>query len=182
MPVIPVWMGSLVGAALFALGCTLSSSRGDLCRTMGMRVVAILQELWDIQADLRIIPKAAIVSGQVLDKCMIFDRKHRVKDRFLALVTRGYDQVMQASSQMQKREERRKESSEGEKGSYDQQNRLDAEGGRTRQESTRRNRNGRFFDSSSDGAELRDRGKHNEFENDRDGRGKGEKPKRRRFW
>ena len=43
MPFIPTWIGSIAGAALFALGCTLSSARGDLCRTMGMRVVAVLQ-------------------------------------------------------------------------------------------------------------------------------------------
>jgi hypothetical protein len=95
MPVIPTWMGSLAGAGIFALGCTLSSARGDLYRTMGMRVVALLQELWDIQADLKIIPKTAVVSSQVLDKLMIFDRKHKVKDRFLSFATRGYDQVIQ---------------------------------------------------------------------------------------
>jgi hypothetical protein len=100
VPLIPTWLGALVGAAACSLGCTLSSARGDLCRTMGMRVVALVQELWEIQADLRIIPKAAVVSSQVLDKLMIFDRKHKVKDRFLSLVNQGYNRAMQTASQL----------------------------------------------------------------------------------
>jgi hypothetical protein len=98
LPMVPTWIGGLVGALMFAYGCTLSSPRGDLCRTLGMRVVAILQELWEIQADLKMIPKAAVVASQVLDKAMIFDRKHKVKDRFLSLVTKGYEQVMTTMS------------------------------------------------------------------------------------
>jgi len=98
IPIIPTWIGSLAGAGIFAFGCTLSSAKGDLCRTMGMRIVALLQELWHIQTDLRIIPKAAVVTSQVIDKMMLFDRQHRVKDRFLSLVTRAYDKV---TSEMQ---------------------------------------------------------------------------------
>lgn len=101
VPLLPTWIGSLTGAALFAFGCTLSNARGDLCRTMGMRIVALVQDLWVIQTDLKIIPKAAVVTGQVIDKLMIFDRKHRVKDRFLALVTKAYDSATQAASQIQ---------------------------------------------------------------------------------
>lgn len=93
VPIIPTWIGSLAGAGIFAFGCTLSSAKGDLCRTMGMRIVALLQELWYIQTDLRIIPKAAVVTSQVIDKMMLFDRQHRVKDRFLSLATRAYDEV-----------------------------------------------------------------------------------------
>lgn len=98
VPIIPTWIGSLAGAGIFAFGCTLSSAKGDLCRTMGMRIVALLQELWYIQTDLRIIPKAAVVTSQVIDKMMLFDRQHKVKDRFLSLATRAYDEV---SSKMQ---------------------------------------------------------------------------------
>lgn len=98
LPIVPTSIGALGGAAVFAFGCTLSSNRGDLCRTMGMRVVSMIQELWEIQDDLKIIPKTAVVSGQVLDRLLIFDRKHKVKDRFLSLVTKGYDQAMSAAS------------------------------------------------------------------------------------
>ena len=96
------WMGSLAGASPFALGCTLTNIPiGDLCRTMGMRVVALVQELWDIQAQLKIIPKAAIVSSQIIDRLLILDRQHRVKDRFLQLVNTGYEQAMKTASRVQ---------------------------------------------------------------------------------
>ena len=99
LPIIPTSMGALGGAALFATGCLANSARGDLCRSMGMRVVALVEELWEIQADLRIIPKVAVVSSQILDKLLIFDRKHKVKDKLLTLVNKGYDQVVTARQQ-----------------------------------------------------------------------------------
>ena len=102
LPMIPAWMGSLAGAATFALGCTLTNSpRGDLCRTMGMRVVAMVQELWDIQAQLSIVPKAAMVSSQLIDRLLILDRQHKVKDRFLNVVNTGYEQVLKTASRVQ---------------------------------------------------------------------------------
>jgi len=104
LPLIPTWITSLSGAATLAFAATLDSPRGDLARTIGMRVVALGQELWDIQAKLGIIPKAAIVSGQIIDKCMILDRQHKVKDRFLRLVNAGYEQVLQTADRVQQQQ------------------------------------------------------------------------------
>merc|ERR1712025_1333169 len=73
-------------------------------RTMGMRGVRILSELWEIQADLQIIPKATVVSSQVIDKAMILDRKHRVKDRFLSFANKGYAQASKVAEQIQKQQ------------------------------------------------------------------------------
>ena len=104
-PFIPNWIGALVGAASFAFACTWQNShRGDLARTMGMRVVRAVTELWEIQADLQIIPKATVVSSQVIDKAMILDRKHRVKDRFLSFATKGYEQASKVAEQIQKQQ------------------------------------------------------------------------------
>lgn len=97
IPLLPTWMGSLAGAASFGLVCLQNSPRGDLGRTLGMRVVAVLQTLWEIQAQLGIIPKAAIVSSQIIDKCMVLDRQHKVKDRFLKVVNAGYNQILAAT-------------------------------------------------------------------------------------
>ena len=94
IPLVPSWMGALIGGGVFALSCLQPNPRGDLSRTLGMRVVALLTELWEIQAQLKLIPKAAVVSGQIIDRAMILDRKHRVKDRFLSLVTTSYNKVM----------------------------------------------------------------------------------------
>ena len=45
LPMIPAWMGALGGAGFFAFVTTLNNPRGDLARTMGMRVVAVLMEV-----------------------------------------------------------------------------------------------------------------------------------------
>ena len=105
LPVIPNWIGALVGASSFAFACTWQNShRGDLARTMGMRVVRAVSELWEIQADLQIIPKATVVSSQIIDKAMILDRKHRVKDRFLSFANKGYAQASKVAEQIQKQQ------------------------------------------------------------------------------
>lgn len=105
IPFIPNWIGALVGAATFAFACTWQEShRGDLARTMGMRVVRGATELWEIQADLQIIPKATVVSSQMIDKVMILDRKHRVKDRFLSLANKGYAQATKVADQIQQQQ------------------------------------------------------------------------------
>lgn len=105
MPFIPNWIGALVGAASFAFACTWQNShRGDLVRTMGMRVVRAVSELWEIQADLQIIPKATVVSSNVIDKAMVLDRKHRVKDRFLSFANKGYAQASKVAEQIQRQQ------------------------------------------------------------------------------
>ncbi|VEU39392.1 unnamed protein product [Pseudo-nitzschia multistriata] len=113
LPFIPNWIGAIIGAAFSAFACTWQEShRGDLARTMGMRVVRVVTELWEIQADLQIIPKATVVSSQIIDKAMILDRKHRVKDRFLSLATKGYAQATRVAEQVQQ-QQRGAKSSEG---------------------------------------------------------------------
>jgi hypothetical protein len=104
LPIIPTWMGAVAGASTFAYACTWLSPRGDLARICGMRVVKAVGELWEIQADLQIIPKATVVSSQLIDRVMILDRKHRVKDRFLSLASRGYDQATRVAAQIQQQQ------------------------------------------------------------------------------
>lgn len=104
LPFIPTWIGALAGAGMFGLACTWSSPRGDLARTCGMRVVSTAGQLWEIQADLQIIPKATVVSSQIIDRAMILDRKHKVKDKFLALASRGYDQATRVAAQIQQQQ------------------------------------------------------------------------------
>jgi len=108
MPFIPSWMGALVGASISSLACTWQNSpRGDLARSCAMRVVAACTELWKIQADLQIIPKTTVVSSQIIDKTMIFDRKHRVKDRFLSFASKGYQSASKVAEQIQQQQRNR---------------------------------------------------------------------------
>eukprot|EP00536_Pseudo-nitzschia_multiseries_P015484 jgi/Psemu1/42772/gm1.42772_g len=105
LPFVPGWIGALGGAAVFAFACTWQESyRGDLARTMGMRVVRAVSELWEIQADLQIIPKATVVSSQMIDRAMILDRKHKVKDRFLSLANSSYARATKVAEQIQQQQ------------------------------------------------------------------------------
>ena len=108
MPVIPSWIGALVGASSFAFACTWQDSpRGDLARSCAMRIVAACTELWKIQADLQIIPKATVVSSQIIDKAMILDRKHSVKDKFLSFANKGYESASKVAEQIQQQQRNR---------------------------------------------------------------------------
>jgi hypothetical protein len=98
LPLIPTWLGALCGAATFCFGTTLPSARGDLCRCMGMRVVQVTIDLWDIQGDLRLWPKIGIVSSKILDKMLVLDRKHRIKDRIVDTVSMIYQQVSKTAA------------------------------------------------------------------------------------
>mmetsp|Transcript_13022 Transcript_13022/g.20255 ORF Transcript_13022/g.20255 Transcript_13022/m.20255 type:complete len:401 (-) Transcript_13022:52-1254(-) len=101
VPLFPTWLGALGGAAFFALASTFQNARGDLARTMGMRVVGLAQEVIEINAELGVLRKSAVVGGKILDKCLILDRKHRIKDRLAAGFQWGYNQVMRTVDQAQ---------------------------------------------------------------------------------
>ncbi len=178
LPFIPNWIGALVGAASFAFACTWQNShRGDLARTMGMRVVRAVTELWEIQADLQIIPKATVVSSQVIDKAMILDRKHRVKDRFLSFANKGYEQVSKVAEQVQKQQRGRNDDGNNDR---DRRGRRGDEEGDFRRGDRRdqdgRDRDGRDRDWSRD---RRDSGR--DREDDRYDDSSDERRARRRF-
>ena len=101
VPLLPQWIGGIVGAALFASFTQGSNAQGDLGRTMGMRIVALLQVVLSINSELRILGKAVTVGGLIFDKMMIFDRKHRVKDKFVAVCEYMYDKVARTADLVQ---------------------------------------------------------------------------------
>mmetsp|Transcript_15540 Transcript_15540/g.22918 ORF Transcript_15540/g.22918 Transcript_15540/m.22918 type:complete len:480 (-) Transcript_15540:55-1494(-) len=109
LPLLPTWMGGLGGAALFVVGTLLPSARGDLCRSMGMRVVAVVEELLDINKELKVVQKSGVVAGLILDKILILDRKHNIKDRIGTGLTWIYTQVAQTAGKVdsERRENRR---------------------------------------------------------------------------
>jgi hypothetical protein len=101
MPLIPTWFGALAGAGSFAFLTTTRNARGDLCRTMGMRVVSLGQEVLGINQELELLSKVGVVSGRVLDKVLILDRKHRIKDRLVVGFSWIYDKVSRTASRVQ---------------------------------------------------------------------------------
>jgi hypothetical protein len=101
VPLLPSWMGAMAGAASFAFATTLPTATGDLARSMGMRVVSLLEEVMAINAELRILSKGATVSGKIFDKIMILDRKHRIKDKIVTVFSFAYDAVSKTASKVQ---------------------------------------------------------------------------------
>eukprot|EP00985_Skeletonema_marinoi_P006864 scaffold3003_cov62-Skeletonema_marinoi.AAC.1 len=68
---------------------------------MGMRLVGLVQVVTSINSELRILGKAATVGGLIFDKMMILDRKHRVKDKFVAVCKFAYDKVSRTANLVQ---------------------------------------------------------------------------------
>lgn len=101
LPIIPTWLGALAGAVFFAYTTTLRSARGDLARSMGMRVAALAGEIININAELELMSKTATVGGRILDKLLILDRKHRIKDRIMIVLRWLYDRVTRTAAQVQ---------------------------------------------------------------------------------
>lgn len=101
VPLLPQWLGGIIGAVAFASFTQGSNAQGDLGRTMGMRLVGLVQVVTSINSELRILGKAATVGGLIFDKMMILDRKHRVKDKFVAVCKFAYDKVARTAEDIQ---------------------------------------------------------------------------------
>jgi hypothetical protein len=100
VPILPAWIGGILGVVTFASFTTGANARGDLGRAMGMRLVGLVREALAINSDLRILGKAATVGGLIFDKVMIMDRKHRIKDKIVAICKWGYDKVSRTAEQV----------------------------------------------------------------------------------
>lgn len=68
---------------------------------MGMKVVAAVEELIFMQSELSIVSKTMTVANRILDKLLILDRKHRIKDKIIRFVQWGYDKTMNTISEAQ---------------------------------------------------------------------------------
>jgi hypothetical protein len=101
VPLLPTWMGATVGGASLAFVTTLPTANGDLARTMGMRVVSLLEEVVSINADLKMMTKVGVVSGKILDKVLVLDRKHKIKDKLIRGFSWAYEQVSRTAEQVQ---------------------------------------------------------------------------------
>ena len=107
LPLLPTWLGALAGAGVLATAATLPNARGDLVRTMGMRVVAMAGVVVNINRELQLLRKMGTVSGLVLDKILILDRQHRIKDRILAGASFLYEQALRTTTTTKVPQQRR---------------------------------------------------------------------------
>lgn len=94
IPLIPTWMGGLAGAIVLVYIATLRNSKGDLGRSMGMKVVSLISELFMLNEDLEVLPKTIVVLNICLDKLLILDRKHSIRDKLTRALKWSYNQAM----------------------------------------------------------------------------------------
>jgi hypothetical protein len=118
VPGVPTWIGSSVGALAWVWLGTRKTGRGDLVRIVGMRVVAMVLEAWEIQGQLRIGRKSSVVAGRIFDKVMILDRKHRIKDKLILVFNWVYDKLASMASQVQKEESPKPRGTGSDTGTY----------------------------------------------------------------
>ena len=90
----------IVGAVVSASLTTGSNARGDLGRSMGMRIVGLVQLVLAVNSELQILGKSATVGGLIFDKLMIMNRKHWIKDKIVAICQWGYDKVSRTAEQV----------------------------------------------------------------------------------
>lgn len=94
VPLVPKWLGGLLGAGFFAYLATRPSALGDLVRAAGMRVVGLLQELWQVAMELRLRQQLMVFAVRLFDRIMFLDSQHRIRDRVTAGATLFYQQVV----------------------------------------------------------------------------------------
>jgi len=94
LPIIPTWIGGLAGAAIMGIGGTLQDAKGDLFRSMGMRLYALVLGAIEISGDLSLWTKLRVFGKKIFDFMMILDRKHRIKDRLQIVITWFYNRIM----------------------------------------------------------------------------------------
>lgn len=101
VPILPTWLGATIGAAGSAWGTTWQSPPGDVMRCMGARLVALGTVVVETNAQLKLLSKTMVVAGNILDKVLILDRKHKIKEKIVTASTVIYEQVMKTVQQIQ---------------------------------------------------------------------------------
>lgn len=69
----------LTAALVFAVPLVCISARGDLTRLLGMRMVAFLGLMSEINSDVALSRKAKVVGGICFSKAMFWDSKYHVR-------------------------------------------------------------------------------------------------------
>mmetsp|Transcript_48706 Transcript_48706/g.72308 ORF Transcript_48706/g.72308 Transcript_48706/m.72308 type:complete len:520 (-) Transcript_48706:123-1682(-) len=101
LPLVPKWMGALGGAAFGAFVTTRRDAKGDLARTMGMKVVSLVEEIIVINSEISLFSKISTVGGKVFDKIMVLDRQHKIKEKVVAAFSYIMGKISRVASQVQ---------------------------------------------------------------------------------
>ena len=80
IPLVPNFAGAIAyGVVSFSL-MTSATKMGDCTRIAGQRLSSLLNVATNLERDVFLIRKASTVSGVVVGRIMVFDRKHRIRD------------------------------------------------------------------------------------------------------
>jgi len=82
---LPTAFAAVAGALLFPYISTKDNARGDLFRTIALRIQAFAQDLWRIVNILDILPQSQLLLSQLFDAILFLDRKHNIKHKLLKL-------------------------------------------------------------------------------------------------
>ena len=117
LPLVPTSMGAICGGISLAYGCTLRSSYGDLCRVMGMRVVALVWAVRYYQDQVKFVPKTQKLVQHIVDKALFLDRQHSIRHRIGSILSwlyhRGTRVVQKVQTDMKAEDEPDYRSSSG---------------------------------------------------------------------
>mmetsp|Transcript_12309 Transcript_12309/g.25474 ORF Transcript_12309/g.25474 Transcript_12309/m.25474 type:complete len:537 (+) Transcript_12309:152-1762(+) len=99
-PLIPAWIGGTAGAVALAFGTTLRGPKGDLYRTMGMRVVALMGEMLDVFGELGLARKGGYTAGKIFDRMLFLDRKHGIRKKVGAGISFVVERVSRTANEV----------------------------------------------------------------------------------
>mmetsp|Transcript_12473 Transcript_12473/g.15633 ORF Transcript_12473/g.15633 Transcript_12473/m.15633 type:complete len:428 (+) Transcript_12473:134-1417(+) len=102
LPLIPTSIGAVAGAAVMGIGCIRDNAKGDLMRTMGMRLYTLILNSLDISKQLSLGDKLQTFGGKIFDIMLFLDRKHNIKHRLQKIFMYVYDLVMRMVKDVRK--------------------------------------------------------------------------------
>ncbi|CAM9360625.1 unnamed protein product [Pylaiella littoralis] len=112
---LPTFMLALGGGGFLAYLATTRNARGDLTRLLGMRTVAFLGLVSEINSDVALSTKAKVVGGICFSKAMFWDSKYHIKDRVVVMLSNLYAAVVKLVGRVQ----REARDDDDDDGSYD---------------------------------------------------------------
>eukprot|EP00752_Nemacystus_decipiens_P009363 g8367.t1 len=99
---LPTFMLALGGGGFLAYVATTRNARGDLTRLLGMRTVAFLGLISEINSDVALSTKARVVGGICFSKAMFWDSKYHIKDRVVVMLANVYAAVAKLVGRVQR--------------------------------------------------------------------------------
>ena len=80
VPIVPNAAGAMAAGVLSFSLMTSGTKAGDCARVAGQRLSELLNVATSLERDVFLVRKASTVSGVIVARLLVFDRKHRIRD------------------------------------------------------------------------------------------------------